>query len=154
MRSSQVNVNEKNQVDNHLNSVCLDHEAQNFIGPVPQCRTNHSARFSRGSVCSFCHKLGDTNTMFLLGANEIETDSTGATTLSIATALSNPEQYFSSSGANYIYGSQGWYWSKQPQSERPHYEVSSLYKIKSKPETTVGDWLIENKFEISHHEDS
>lgn len=86
-------------------STCLDHEAQNFVGVVPQCRSNHSARFNRGSVCSFCHKLGNLSTMFLLGSNEIETD---ATTVTLAAALADPQRYFSSSGANYIYASQTW----------------------------------------------
>jgi len=46
--------------------------------------------------------------MFLVGSNEIETGSTGAVTVTLSDALADPQQYFSSSGANYIYGSQTW----------------------------------------------
>lgn len=48
--------------------------------------------------------------MFLHGSNEIETGLTGAIIdrVTLSTALADPQQYFSSSGANYIYASQTW----------------------------------------------
>ena len=96
--------------------LCKNHEAQNFVGADPrlfQCRANVAERWSRGSICNFCHKLGrdDGNELLFNTADKHVEIGDGAanTQLSIDTILQNPTKYLDQSNpTDYIFDGQTW----------------------------------------------
>jgi hypothetical protein len=94
---------------------CSSAEAQNFVGPdrrLHQCRISQGAeamlsRFSRNSVCSFCHRQGTSATEKVLfeTVDSVETD---GGPVSIDTILDTPQNYMVSEGGSYIFDSQTW----------------------------------------------
>ena len=94
-----------------IQSVCLSAQRQNFVGEriFHQCRNSRNLnRFNRNSVCSCCHKTGEsdgTNTLFHEADGEVSVTGQNPT---IENILESPEEYLSSSGANYIFSNQNW----------------------------------------------
>ena len=92
-------------------SVCLSAQRQNFVGEriFHQCRNSRNLnRFNRNSVCSFCHKTGEsdgTNTLFNEADGEVSVTGQNPT---IENILESPEEYLISPGANYIFSNQNW----------------------------------------------
>ena len=92
-------------------SVCLSAERQNFVGEriFHQCRNSRNLnRFNRNSVCSFCHRTGEsdgTNTLFDEADGEVSVTGQNPT---IENILESPEEYLTSSGTNYIFSNQNW----------------------------------------------
>ena len=96
-------------------STCTDHEAQNFRGEDArfyQCRNSVADRWSRGSSCNMCHKMGKSTGEQLLfnSAGNIETgDGNTPTQTSLATIMADAETYFDPDSGSYIYSAQTWY---------------------------------------------
>ena len=96
--------------------VCKNHESQNFIGADArffQCRANVAERWSRGSICNFCHKMGKSDgneLLFNTNDKKIEIgDGSSNNELDLDSILANPRKYLDGSNpTDYIFDSQTW----------------------------------------------
>jgi len=94
---------------------CSSAEAQNFVGSdraKHQCRISQGVeamgvRFSRNSVCSFCHRQGPNDSSNIL-FETVDSVTTDGGPVSIDDILDTPHNYMVSTGASYIFDNQTW----------------------------------------------